>query len=55
MEIEKRKVETDQIDLLNTYSLYGITLWIHRLNGVYRIERKHNGMNKMTFWGPKKY
>jgi hypothetical protein len=56
MEIEKKKVEIDQIDL--GYYLIHILYMVSPcgytdLMGVYRIERKHNGMNKMTFLGAK--
>jgi hypothetical protein len=56
MEIEERKVEIDEIDLgyCLIHVLYMVLLCGYTdLMGVYRIEGKHSGMNKMTFLGAK--
>ncbi len=53
MEIEKRKVEIDEIDV--GYCLIHVLYMVlpcgyTNLMGAYKIERKHSGMNKMTFF-----
>jgi hypothetical protein len=51
-------VEIDEIDLefCLIYVLYMVLSCGYTNSiGAYRIERKHNGMNKMTILGPNKY
>jgi hypothetical protein len=56
MEIEKGKVEIDEIDLgfCLIHVLYKVLPYGYMdLMGAYRIERKHNRVNKMTILGVK--
>jgi hypothetical protein len=58
MEIEEGKGESGNrwnwfAILLNTCSLYGITLWIHKLNGCLQNWKINSGMNKMIVLGAK--
>jgi hypothetical protein len=56
MEIEEGKVEINEIDLgfCLTHVLYMVLpCGYTNLMGVYRIEKKHSGMNKMTILGAK--
>jgi hypothetical protein len=56
MEIKQGKVEIDEIDLgfCLIYVIYMVLLCGYKnLMGTYRIERKHNGMNKMIILGVK--
>jgi len=56
MEIKERKMEIDEIDL--GFCLIHVIYMVLPcgyidLMGVYRIERKHSGLNKMTVLGAK--
>jgi hypothetical protein len=55
MEIEDGKDEID-LGFLLIHVLYMVLPCGYiDLMGAYRIERKHNGVNKMIVWGPNKH